>query len=128
MSQLSPFILYIDDEIDQCRLVGDFFTMRGIDMMFAFSGQMAREILKKTSPSLIFLDLHMPEMNGKEFLKYLRGDLNNKSLPVIIITGFPDKISSLESEAFEIQGFFTKPVKLEELFEEAKKILGAQDF
>jgi len=59
-----PFILYIDDEIDQCRLVGDFFTLRGLDVMFAFNGRMAKENLQKTKPALIFLDLHMPEMNG----------------------------------------------------------------
>ncbi|GEM_PF-7010044 len=40
-----PFILYIDDEIDYCRLVGDFFSLRGLDVMFAFNGRMAKEIL-----------------------------------------------------------------------------------
>jgi len=120
-SSPNPFILYIDDEIDYCRLVGDFFALRGFDVMFAFNGRMAKEILLKTYPDLIFLDLHMPEMNGKEFLKYLKSE--NIQIPVIVITGHPEEISSLEAEAFEIKGFFPKPVRLEELFEETKKIL-----
>ena len=123
VSNGKPFVLYIDDEIEQCRLVGDFFTSRGMDIMFAFNGRMAKEILSRATPSLIFLDLHMPKMSGKEFLKYLRLDLKNKALPVFVITGFPKDISNLEQEAFEIQGFFTKPVKLEELLIETKKIL-----
>jgi CheY-like chemotaxis protein len=82
---------------------------------------MAKEILLKTHPGLIFLDLHMPQMNGKEFLSHLKEE--NIKIPVIVITGYPDEIPNLEAEAFEIKGFFPKPVRLEELFEEAKKIL-----
>lgn len=119
----SPLILYIDDEIEHCRLVGDFFTQRGIDVMFAFDGRMAKEILSHTTPNLIFLDLRMPEMDGQTFLKYLRLDLELKSLPVFIITGHPEDVAGLEGEAFEIQGFFTKPVKLEELLTQVKIIL-----
>jgi len=115
------WILYIDDEIDQCRLVGDFFTQKGIDVMFAFNGRMAQEILEKLKPDLIFLDLRMPQMNGKEFLQHLQRQ--GSEIPVFVITGFSEDIPELEEEAFEIQGFFTKPVKLEELFDQTKKIL-----
>lgn len=123
MPDTPQWILYIDDEIEQCRLVGDFFTARGIDVMFAFNGKMAQDILHTRTPSLIFLDLRMPQMDGQTFLKYLRLDLEQKSLPVFVITGYPEDITELEEEAFAIQGFFTKPVKLEELFEETTKLL-----
>ena len=119
--QTPYWILYIDDEIDQCRLVGDFFTARGLDVMFAFSGSMAQEILRTHTPNLIFLDLRMPQMNGKEFLHFLTHQ--RITIPVFVITGYPEDITELEGEAFEVQGFFTKPVKLEELFEETKKLL-----
>jgi CheY-like chemotaxis protein len=115
------WILYIDDEIAQCRLVGDFFTGRGIDVMFAFSVPMAKEILETLMPDLIFLDLRMPEMHGREFLHFLAR--KGMEIPVFVITGYPEDITELEEEAFEVQGFFTKPVKLEELFEETKKLL-----
>ena len=119
--QTPYWILYIDDEIDQCRLVGDFFTSRGLDVMFAFNGKMAQEILRTHTPNLIFLDLRMPQMNGKEFLHFLTHQ--RITIPVFVITGYPEDITELEGEAFEVQGFFTKPVKLEELFEETKKLL-----
>jgi two-component system response regulator (stage 0 sporulation protein F) len=115
------WILYIDDEIDHCRMVGDFFTSRGLDVMFAFNGKMAQEILRQQTPNLIFLDLRMPEMHGKDFLRYLTHQ--RITIPVFVITGYPEDITDLEEEAFEIKGFFTKPVKLEELFEETKKLL-----
>ena len=120
-SQTSPWILYIDDEINQCRMVGDFFTKRGIDVMFALSATQAAQILKTLTPSLIFLDLHMPQMNGKDFLHHLRDQ--HIQIPVIVITAYPEGIPELEEEAFEIKGFFTKPVRLEELFLKTKEIL-----
>ncbi len=102
-------------------MVGDFFTQHGIDVMFAFSVPMAKEILETLIPDLIFLDLRMPEMHGREFLHFLQK--KGMEIPVFVITGYPEDISELEEEAFEIKGFFTKPVKLEELFEETKKVL-----
>lgn len=115
------WILYIDDEMDQCRLVGDFFAARGIDVMFAFNGHMAQQVLQRHVPNLIFLDLRMPEMNGKQFLHYLTHQ--RITIPVFVITGYPEDIPELEEDAFEIHGFFTKPVKLDELFLQAKEML-----
>ena len=122
MSSLRPTVLYIDDQIDHSRVVGDYLTVRGLDVMFAFDGQRAVQILDNTKVDLIFLDLHMPKMNGKEFLKYL--SQKKIKTAVIVITGYPNEISSLEDGAFEIAGFFDKPVHLEELFEQTKRILG----
>lgn len=96
--------------------------MRGFDVMFAFDGQMAVQIIQSAKVDLIFLDLRMPKMNGKEFLRYLRE--KQIQTAVVVITGYPKEITSLEEEAFEIAGFFDKPVHLDELYEQSKRILG----
>lgn len=124
MSHSKSTILYIDDEVEHSRIVGDYFALRGLDVMFAFDGQMAVQILNRTKVDLIFLDLHMPRMNGKEFLRYLRQ--NQVKTAVIVVTGYPKEITGLEDEAFEIAGFFDKPVRLEELLEQTKRILGVE--
>lgn len=115
------WILYVEDDPQAACPVADFFIQRGLDVILAFSSPLAQQILNLLTPSLIFLDLHMPHINGKEFLHYLKD--KNLKIPVIVITGFPEEIAELEEEAFEIKGFFTKPVKLEDLFQETKKIL-----
>jgi CheY-like chemotaxis protein len=41
-------------------------------------------------PDLVILDLHMPEMDGGNFLEIIRSYLRLQSLPVIVLTGLPD--------------------------------------
>ena len=55
-------------------------------LKFATNGMEALEILKKTSPDLMMLDIKMPKMHGMEILKQIK-KLKPK-LPVIIVTGY----------------------------------------
>ena len=102
-------------------MVHDFFLVRGLNVMMAFNGEMAQEILDRFDVKLIFLDLRMAGVDGRTFFKYLRN--TGIDIPVIVLTGYPEEIVDLEDEAFELAGFFSKPYKLEELLEQTKEVL-----
>ena len=92
------------------------------DLHHVYDGIEALEFLRRSSPShadsprpdLIFLDLNMPRMDGREFLAEIKGDEDLRSIPVIVLTTSDvetDIVSSYENGA---SGYVTKPVDIEQ--------------
>lgn len=68
-----------------------------------------------TRPDLIILDLNMPGMGGREFLKHIKADEGLKQIPVVILTCSASEADVLESYRLQAAGFITKPAALVEL-------------
>jgi CheY-like chemotaxis protein len=73
-------------------------------------------------PDLILLDLNMPGMGGKEFLKQIKEDEKLKQIPVVILTTSDAERDIIDSYKLQASGYVRKPVTLEE-FKEAMKRL-----
>ena len=68
----------------------------------------------KALPGLILLDLNMPGMGGKEFLKRIKSNDNFKHIPVVILTTSDSDKDILDSYKLQASGYVKKPVTLEE--------------
>jgi len=84
-------------------------------------GKEALEKIRKNSYDAVVLDINLPIMNGKEFLKILRSSWNN--IPVIALTS--DSLLSDKLEVFElwVDDYMTKPYEIDELVMRLKAIL-----
>jgi signal transduction histidine kinase/DNA-binding response OmpR family regulator/HAMP domain-containing protein len=80
-------ILIVDDNEDFALSIKQMLGRDYHDIRIAENGKEALEILKTFAPSLIFLDLIMPEMNGFEVVRRLQQDKNLQSIPVVILSG-----------------------------------------
>jgi signal transduction histidine kinase/DNA-binding response OmpR family regulator len=80
-------ILIVDDNEDFALSVKHMLKGEYHDIRIAGDGKEALEILKSFTPSLIFLDLVMPGMNGFEVVQHLQEDKNLRSIPVVILSG-----------------------------------------
>jgi len=83
-------VLFIDDEADLQRTLGEFLKQEGYNVLSALDGENGLGLAKKQNPDLILLDLIMPKMNGFETLAALKSDPGTKSIPVIILTNLED--------------------------------------
>lgn len=88
-------ILFVEDDEDDVFLLKRMCKKMEIDRVdFASNGRKAVEFLtplisgerRQTEPPIIFLDLNMPEMNGFDFLRWVRGEARLQSSPVIILS------------------------------------------
>ena len=70
---------------------------------------------KQTLPDYIFLDLNMPRMNGKEFLREIMKQDYLRSIPVIIYTTSSSSTDITDTKALGATAFITKPFSLNEL-------------
>lgn len=86
-------VLIVDDDPAARYVAGQVVRQLGGDSIEATNGVEALALAVRGRPELILADLRMPEMDGFELVRHLRGDSRTASIPVVIIT------SSLVSEA-----------------------------
>lgn len=77
--------LIIDDEIEICYLLTNILRNRGIQTSYVYSLTEAEKYLEQNEPAIIFLDNHLPDGLGIEFLDYIRN--RYPDVKVTIITG-----------------------------------------
>ncbi len=104
-------LLVEDDELDVIS-VGRTLKQFGSDyeLLTAYNGIEALQILKGNIPDVILLDLNMPKMNGIEFLKVLRKDEKLRDLKVFIMTTSAEMADRTMTESLGISGYIIKPL------------------
>lgn len=104
-SSTHPSILVVDDNLMFGRVLEKLLKREGFEPSFAANGAEAFERLTRLThiiPRVIVCDLHMPVMNGKEFLARLRADARFRAVPVVMLTSDEDieaEVGLLESGA-----------------------------
>ena len=109
-------LLVADDEQKICRLLESFFAERGFDVVLAHDGQTALSCIREQRPHLVFLDLHMPGLNGLDILKEARGI--DETIKIIVITAIEDDETIQKVKSLGAVDYVIKPFSLEYLQEE----------
>ncbi|MDA5093721.1 PAS-domain containing protein [Aliiroseovarius sp. KMU-50] len=85
-TETNPCLLVVEDDADTrtllCRMLGD----NGLAFEEAENGRVALQKLKSFKPSLVLLDLMMPEMDGFEFAETFRSNGEWDDIPIIVLT------------------------------------------
>jgi DNA-binding response OmpR family regulator len=118
-----PKILVVDDEPDTVELIAFNLRNAGYEVISALEGAEALRKARASSPSLIILDLMLPELDGLEVCKLLRADRATAHIPVLMLTakaGEIDRILGLELGA---KDYVTKPFSPRELILRVRNIL-----
>lgn len=114
-------ILIIDDDRDMCILLKRFLTRHGYEVLEAYNGKKALEILETTEPSLVMCDFRLEDMEGNVLLGKIKERYPH--LPVIIITGYSDIKVAVEVMKMGAYDYITKPLFPDEILVTIKKAL-----
>ncbi|MDQ3898114.1 MAG: ATP-binding protein, partial [Actinomycetota bacterium] len=80
-------LLYIEDNLSNVKLMERVLARRGdVEVVSAVQGRLGVELARQHRPSVILLDLHLPDVNGEEILRRLRDDPATASIPVVMVT------------------------------------------
>ena len=116
-------ILIVDDTPDNLRLLAKILESQGYIVRKALNGRMALQGVHRDPPSLILLDINMPQMNGYEVCQKLKASEASAQIPVIFISA----LERLENKvrAFELGGvdYITKPFQEQEVLMRVKNQL-----
>ena len=81
-----PLLIVIDDEPQMAALVADVGEMVGFETQMANTAAAFKEIVAATDPTLIVMDIVMPDMDGIELLQWLAD--RGCAAPIVLISGF----------------------------------------
>lgn len=116
-------ILIIDDDLDTLRLVGLMLQRQGYQITAAPSGQQGLDKAFEDTPSLVLLDIMMPDMDGYEVARRLRSNPKTVDVPILMFTAktqLDDKVAGFEVGADD---YLTKPTHPSELQSHVKALL-----
>ena len=122
-----PKVLLVDDVNMFLELQKTYLKLSSVHVLTAKDGVEALNVIKKERPSLVFMDLHMPNMDGAECCNRVKADAAFTSLPVVMITSegkVEDREICLRSGCDD---FLTKPLDRVLFLETARKYLPAID-
>jgi two-component system phosphate regulon response regulator PhoB len=120
---VKPKILVVDDEPEAIELLEFSLTQAGFNTLRATDGAEAIRKARSALPSLIILDLMLPEIDGLEVCKMLRRDPATKSIPIIMVTAKAAEIDRVLGLELGADDYVTKPFSPRELVLRVKKLL-----
>jgi len=108
-----PFVLVIDDNRQTADSLVEMLTMLEYPCKASYGPRGAMEYVTQRFPGLVFIDIHMPGVDGLEVCRHLRRDPRTVHVPIIIISS--DQQPDLVRRAYEAGAnhFLLKPLTLD---------------
>ena len=106
-------ILLVDDNTTNLQVLRDALDGLGYKLLIAKNGNSALMIAQKTIPSLILLDIMMPEIDGYEVCRRLKADEKTSKIPVIFVTAMSDVGDESKGLDLGAVDYITKPINPE---------------
>jgi len=114
-------VLLIDDELDFLEAMSERMRNRGLNVATAASAKEAIQIAQRETYDVLVLDLNMPEMDGLEALKILKG--NNPDIHVIILTGYATVENGIRAVLSGAEEILEKPSSMDVLIRKIEKLV-----
>ncbi len=102
-------ILIVDDDPVNRKILCSLLNKQGYRTVIAENGRQAVEVFHTESPSFVFMDVLMPEMNGYEAAKIIKKSSQDTFIPIIFLTALTDEHALLKCVESGGDDFLTKP-------------------
>jgi two-component system, OmpR family, alkaline phosphatase synthesis response regulator PhoP len=126
MKMMKQRILVVDDDKEVVRLMRAYLERAGYEVLVAYDGETAVHNLRREKPDLLLLDLMLPDRDGWDITRLVRGDPAMAHIPIIMLTARvedTDKIIGLEIGADD---YVTKPYSPREVVARVRARLRSQ--
>ena len=117
-------ILVVDDERNIVELARMYLRNEGFEIEAAYNGREALEKARALHPSLVLLDIMMPEVDGIEVMRTLRKE---SDIPVVMLTARADDVDKVVGLELGADDYITKPFNPRELVARVKAVLRRTD-
>ena len=115
--------MVVDDNRDNVEIIATRLRFRGYDIIEASNGQQALKAVADSSPDLILLDVMLPDIDGYEISRRIKGNDSIPFIPIILVTArdsTQDKVAGLDAGADD---YLTKPINFPELEARVRSML-----
>ncbi len=116
-------ILVVDDDQDIVRLVRAYLEKAGFRVLIAHNGQSALHILRRDRPALVILDLMLPDRDGWDITRLVRGEPALAHIPIIMLTARVDATDRIIGLELGADDYITKPFNPREVVARVRAVL-----
>lgn len=113
-------VLLVDDDEKLVQLLKSYFEKEGFIIYTAYDGVTAIQIVREKNPSIMILDIMLPEMDGWDVCRKIRKD---NEVPIIMLTAREEETDRLIGLEIGADDYVTKPFSPKEVVARAKVIL-----
>ena len=113
--------LIVDDEVDICFLLSGILRQKQLKPSFVNNLAGAKESLKNDTPSILFLDNHLPDGFGLDFIQYVK--INYPEVKIVMITAHDGLVERKKAQAEGADLFISKPFTREVIDYAIQKLL-----
>lgn len=114
-------ILIVDDNPDILHVMQLLFSSRGYEVVSTTKGEETYDLLAAENPALIFIDIHLAGIDGRDICKHLKAREDTKHIPVILFSANIIKGTTLEESLAD--DFIAKPFDIHELMLKVNKFI-----
>jgi CheY-like chemotaxis protein/prolyl-tRNA editing enzyme YbaK/EbsC (Cys-tRNA(Pro) deacylase) len=116
-------VLIVEDEVETNRLLCELLQREGVVCQGVEEGRKALEAAKQARPSVILLDMMLPDMSGLEMVQQLRRQGSLKRIPWMVLTALDDEKVRQRSQELGADAYLTKPLHPQSLIDEVRELL-----
>ncbi len=119
-------VLIVDDNKLNLRLFQELLRVNGYETIQSETGFGGYELARAHRPDLILMDIQLPDISGREVIKWLKDDQDLKAIPIIAITAFAMKGDEEEFRAAGCDDYLSKPISPPVFLETVSQTLKGQ--
>jgi two-component system, cell cycle response regulator DivK len=117
-------VLIVEDDIDNRRIVTKVLSVEGYEVIEAADGVDAIAKARLERPDLILMDLALPNMDGWEATRRLKGDPDTQRIPVVALTAVAMRGDEEQARAAGCDDYLPKPARPVAIREMVKRYTG----
>lgn len=118
-------VLLIDDDESHLKLVRPLLVSKGFSVLTASTGEEGLRLAKERKPDLIFLDVILPGLKGRDVCRAIKDDERTKDIPIVFLTA-KDSADDIKAEmAIGAVKHLTKPINVKILVDTVNEILNS---
>ncbi len=115
VSEAEHRILIVEDDLDVAEMLEAYFRVQGYGVTVVNWGEDAIKACRTQRPSLVLLDIRLPDINGYQVAQRLRSNQRTVDIPIIFLTEKRERSDRLQGLELGADDYITKPFDIQEL-------------
>ena len=120
---MSKTVLIVEDNELNMKLFHDLLEAQGYNTWQTKDGREALQLAREHRPDLVLMDIQLPEVSGLEVTKWIKGDDELKSIPVITETAFAMKGDEEKIRQGGCEAYIAKPISVTQFLETVEEFI-----
>jgi two-component system cell cycle response regulator DivK len=117
-------VLIVEDNELNMKLFHDLLDAHGYETIQTRNGLDALDLARQQRPSLILMDIQLPEVSGLEVTKWLKDDDDLRDIPVVAVTAFAMKGDEQRIRDGGCEAYISKPISVVTFIETVRRFIG----